>query len=100
MASLRIPFDSIAFNSDDLLKLVVESSADLAIFTIDDSGNVTSWNLGAERLLDFGHQEIMGHNGDVIFTAEDRAAGRPKQSVQKHEPAGEPNGSSGIGRRG
>jgi PAS domain S-box-containing protein len=87
-------------DSDDLLKLVVESSADLAIFAIGDSENVTSWNLGAERLLGFGHQDIMGHNGHVIFTAEDRPAGRPKQSVQKHEPAGEPNGSSGIGRRG
>lgn len=65
-------------DSDDLLKLVVESSADLAIFTIDDIGNVTSWNLGAERLLGFGHQDIMGHNGDVIFTAEDRAAGAPE----------------------
>lgn len=61
--------------NDELLRLMIESATDFAIFSIDPIGRVTSWNPGAERLLGFGEDEIMGRSADVIFTPEDRAAG-------------------------
>src|SRR4051812_26970596 len=61
-----------------MLRLVVESSTEFAIYTIDPVGVVTSWNIGAERLLGWSAQEILGRDGDVIFTPEDRAAGAPE----------------------
>lgn len=51
---------------------------DFAIFTIDPGGIVTSWNVGAERLLGFDHADMLHRDGDVIFTPEDRAAGAPQ----------------------
>jgi len=36
---------------DELLRLVLESATDYAIFTVDPNGIVTSWNPGAEHLL-------------------------------------------------
>lgn len=54
---------------------IVESATVFAIFTEDANGMVTSWNVGAERLLGHAETEIVGHSADVIFTAEDRAAG-------------------------
>jgi PAS domain S-box-containing protein len=63
----------------DLLRLIVESATDFAVFAEDESGKVISWNIGAERLTGYSEQEILGGDGDVIFTPEDRAAGAPEQ---------------------
>jgi len=63
----------------DLLRLIFESATDFAVFAINASGTVISWNIGAERLTGFPEQEILGRDGDVIFTPEDRAAGEPER---------------------
>ncbi|HVE54969.1 MAG TPA: PAS domain-containing protein, partial [Ramlibacter sp.] len=55
---------------------------DYAIFTQDLERRVTSWNVGAQRLLGFTEQEIVGHTGDVIFTPEDRAAKAPEKEAR------------------
>ena len=65
--------------SDELLRLIVDSATDYAIFSLDRAGLVTSWNIGAERLMGWTEDEIMGRTADVIFTPEDRAAGAPEQ---------------------
>jgi PAS domain S-box-containing protein len=46
---------------------------------MDEQGRVTSWNVGATRLLGFVDDEITGRDGDVIFTPEDRAASAPEK---------------------
>ena len=61
----------------DLLRLIFESATDFAVFAQDAEGNVISWNVGAERLTGYSEREILGCDGDVIFTPEDRAAGAP-----------------------
>lgn len=63
----------------DIFEAIVESSRDIAIFTIDLNGVATSWNIGAERL--FGHpaEEILGDTADIIFTSEDRLAHAPQR---------------------
>jgi PAS domain S-box-containing protein len=60
-----------------LAELLVQSATDYAIFSTDRHGTVTSWNIGAERLLGYCEAEILGHTADVIFTPEQRAAGTP-----------------------
>jgi PAS domain S-box-containing protein len=62
----------------DLLRLIIESVTDFAVFAQDEFGKVISWNIGAERLTGYSEQEILGQNGDIIFTPEDRAAGAPQ----------------------
>jgi PAS domain S-box-containing protein len=57
--------------SDELLRLIVDSATDFAIFTIDPNGVTTSWNRGAERLLGYPEAEIIGHSADVLFPAEE-----------------------------
>ena len=69
----------IAPDSDELLRLIVESATDFAIFSMDPDGLVTSWNVGAERVLGYSESEILGHTADVIFTPQDREAGIPEQ---------------------
>ena len=66
-----------AVAKDELFELILESAAEFAIFTMDPSGAVTSWNVGAERLFRYAEGEIVGGSADVTFTPEDRAAGAP-----------------------
>jgi PAS domain S-box-containing protein len=70
-------------DSEELLRLVVESATDFAIFSTDPAGLVTSWNSGAERVLRFAEADIMGRSADVVFTPEDRAAGVPEWERQQ-----------------
>jgi PAS domain S-box-containing protein len=64
-------FSSTSATSDELLRLIVDSATDFAIFTIDPNGITTSWNKGAEYLLGYPEAEIIGHPADVLFPAEE-----------------------------
>jgi two-component system CheB/CheR fusion protein len=44
---------------------------------MDLTRRVTSWNPGAERLLGFEEEEILGQPADIIFTPQDRFEGIP-----------------------
>jgi PAS domain S-box-containing protein len=57
-------------DSDELLRLIFESAKDFAIFTADVDGQVTSWNPGAERLLGYTEDEIIGRHASIIFPPE------------------------------
>lgn len=65
------------------LRLVVESTRDFAIMTMDAQGAITSWNHGAERLFGWTEQEIIGQPGDVLFTPEDRERGVPADEMRR-----------------
>jgi PAS domain S-box-containing protein len=66
-------------SKEELFELVVQSSTDFAIFTMDANGMTTSWNLGAERLFGYAADEMLGRTSDVIFIPEDRAEGASKK---------------------
>lgn len=65
-----LPASRPAPGSDELLRLMVESAVDYAIFTTDPAGMVTSWNSGAERVLGYTEAEIMGQTADVLYPPE------------------------------
>ena len=70
-------------DNGDLLRLIFESVTDFALFALDQSGKVISWNIGAERLTGYSEEEILRRDADVIFTPEDRAASAPEQERTK-----------------
>jgi PAS domain S-box-containing protein len=72
-------FEHTVPSKEELFELLVESSVDFAIFTIDPNGLITSWNVGAERLFGFVEDEMLGCSADGIFTPADRAAGAPQK---------------------
>lgn len=67
--------------SEERLRLIVENAREYAIFTLDLERHVTSWNAGAERVLGYAEEEIVGQPGDVIFTPEDRKAKAPDKEA-------------------
>ena len=58
---------------------LVEAALDHAIFTTDADGCVTSWSSGAEAILGWSADDIIGKSMDITFTDEDRANGIPQK---------------------
>ncbi|WP_210306506.1 PAS domain S-box protein [Methylorubrum rhodinum] len=56
---------------------IFESAVDCAIVTTDHEGRVTAWNPGAERIMGWSAEEMVGRPAATFFTPEDRAEGRP-----------------------
>ena len=52
-------------------RMLVESAIDYAIFTCGLDGRVTSWNAGAEAILGYTPDQIIGEHCTRIFMAED-----------------------------
>lgn len=55
--------------------LLVHTVTDYAIFLMDRVGTIASWNEGAERILGYQREEILGRPGSTFFLPEDLAAG-------------------------
>ncbi len=68
---------------DELFRFIVESASEYAIFSTDLDGRITTWNAGAERLLGFSEDEILGGDARIIFTPEDREQGVPEREMRK-----------------
>jgi PAS domain S-box-containing protein len=61
--------------SEERFRLFVDSVRDYAFILLDLDGRVTSWNSGAEKVLGYTAQEIIGLGGAKIFTPEDLEQG-------------------------
>jgi PAS domain S-box-containing protein len=64
-----------------LLRAILESASHDAIIATDLQGQVTFWNSGAEHLLGWGSEEMIGKPADILFTESDRAAGVPNSEM-------------------
>jgi PAS domain S-box-containing protein len=50
----------------------VQSVTDYAIYMLDPSGRVISWNAGAERIKGYSKSEVIGKHFSMFYTPEDR----------------------------
>jgi PAS domain S-box-containing protein len=75
--------------SEELLRLIFESAVDFAIFSMDPNGLVTSWNVGAERLLGYSEQEMLGRSADVIFPKDEPASSAIERQVAQENGSAE-----------
>jgi len=68
--------------SQERLRLVIENAREYAIISIDLERRVTMWNSGAEHILGYREDEIIGQPADLIFTPEDRAKGACEKEME------------------
>lgn len=68
--------------SEERFRLMVESAREYAIFSTDPKGFITSWNPGAQRLLGYDEEEIIGQPASIIFTEDDRRLGVAEKEMQ------------------
>jgi two-component system, chemotaxis family, CheB/CheR fusion protein len=67
--------------SEERLRLLIDSAVDYAIFTMTEDAQIDSWNPGAQRVFGYEAGEIIGRPVDVLFTTEDRALGMPARDL-------------------
>ena len=63
-------------------RLLVEAVTDYAIYMLDASGIVTSWNPGAQRFKGYTPAEIIGQHFSRFYSEEDRKAGLPARALE------------------
>ena len=56
---------------DDKFELLIDSVKDYAIFMMDTSGTVLTWNKGAERIKGYQASEVIGKNFSIFYTMKD-----------------------------
>lgn len=62
---------------------LVQSIEDYAIFLLDPTGHIVSWNVGAQKLKGYAPHEIIGAHFSRFYTAEAVARGWPDYELQQ-----------------
>jgi PAS domain S-box-containing protein len=74
--------------------VLVNSVVDYGIIMLDTEGRVGSWNTGAERILGYSADEMLGRHFSVFYYREDIDRGKPQQEIEiatavgRHEDEG------------
>lgn len=79
---------AIPVSEDERHRLLLEAITDYAIYMLDSTGHVSSWNPGAERFKGYTASEIMGAHFSRFYTEEDRARGLPEEVLRTAANAG------------
>jgi PAS domain S-box-containing protein len=68
--------------SERSFELLVDSVTDYALFMLDPSGRIVSWNSGARRIKGYEAAEIIGKNFACFYSEKDQAAGVPAAGLR------------------
>ncbi len=71
------------FLCEQRFRLMAECMPDYAVCVLDANGAVKSWNPGAERLLGYSDQEILGQSYSRFFTREDLLGKQPERLIDQ-----------------
>src|SRR6202035_6083980 len=70
------------FESERSFRLLVEAVADYALYMLDPTGIVTSWNSGGERIKGYSPEEILGQHFSRFYIETDRSNGKPARALK------------------
>jgi PAS domain S-box-containing protein len=68
--------------SEERFRLLVNSVVDYAIFSLDPIGRIVTWNAGAERIMGYHTDEILGRPISVFYTEDDVMRGEPARVLR------------------
>src|SRR5204863_206115 len=63
-------------------RLLVEGVRDYAIFLLDPTGQIISWNAGAQRIKGYTAGEIIGRHFSIFYPADDIQRGKPATELK------------------
>ena len=75
--------ESALRDTTEQFHILVDSVEEYAIYMLDPSGNVVTWNRGAQKIKGFTAEEIIGKNFACFYTAEDVAADKPQHNLRE-----------------
>jgi len=86
--SARKRAEEEARETQNRLRLVMESVSDYAIFTTDANGVIDSWNPAATRIFGWREDQAIGQPAAMLFTQEDREHDTPQDEMARAERKG------------
>jgi PAS domain S-box-containing protein len=66
-------------SQEEQFRLLVEGAEQYAMLLLDEDNLITFWSRGAKKLFGWSSEQAKGKKGDIIFTPEDRKAGKEKK---------------------
>ena len=75
-------------------QIFIDGVADYAIYVLDNSGHIASWNSSAQRIIGYKPDEIIGKYFGILYRPDERRAGEPNRALElairngKHEVEG------------
>ena len=66
-------------SQEEQFRLLVEGAEQYAMLLLDEDNLITFWSRGAKKLFGWSSVQVEGKKGDIIFTPEDRKAGKEKK---------------------
>ncbi|MFC0243786.1 hybrid sensor histidine kinase/response regulator [Rhodopseudomonas telluris] len=73
--------DRELFESERAFRILVQGVTDYAIYMLDHTGIVSSWNTGAARIKGYEASEVIGRHFSIFYPPEDQAAGLPERAL-------------------
>jgi PAS domain S-box-containing protein len=68
--------------SEERYRLMVEGVKDYAIFMLDPTGHILTWNEGAKRIKGYLPEEIIGKHFSIFYTAYDLEDKKPERELR------------------
>ncbi len=73
--------DQALRRSEEQLRLLVSGVKDYAIFMLSPIGLVVNWNEGAERIIGYRSEEIIGRHFSLFYSREERERDKPQYEL-------------------
>ncbi len=67
--------------SEEFFRLLVKGLRDYAVFMLDPTGYIVSWNAGAEHIKEYRAEEIIGEHFSRFYLDADVKSGKPDQEL-------------------
>src|SRR5580704_3838045 len=67
---------------EERYRLLIQAVTDYAIYMLDPTGIVSSWNPGAQRFKGYTPDEIIGQHFSRFYSAEDQKSGLPARALE------------------
>jgi len=74
--------------SEQLLMAVVDQLTDFAIIRTDDNGLIAGWNAGAERILGYTREEVIGRPRRMLYRDHEHWGGKSTAQLQEARDSG------------
>jgi PAS domain S-box-containing protein len=69
--------------SEERFRLIVQTVRDYAIFMLDPTGHIATWNAGAERIKGYHADEIIGKHFSIFYPPEDQEWDKPAWELRE-----------------
>ncbi len=63
-------------------QILIEGVSDHAVFMLDTSGRIASWNGTAERVIGYTADEIIGKHYGILYRPDERRSGEPNRVLE------------------